>query len=1149
MTGAGCGKKRCARRKAAWAWLLLSALLVWTPRGYGQTGYAKLGSKLTFTPGILAQRISFDDAAALEGVSGRVALTSRRFKDGGQSLVWSWSAPEPLVFHDLRGLKDATGEYPGGQPEQLEPSYVAPAKQGGLKLWVYRESPHPDGQLVFQVGADPDAAEHRPAYRFEMSQDFSGWRALWVHFEEDAKVEEYTGTAPLDTLRIEPSANMADGRVYLDMLQLVTYLSRKRHSDWQFVNGKNRSRKDHYRILPAWRMLDQFSEAGFDDRSLKEDYRSLAQIEARYERLLLASGEPDRGSAAEGRSFAEYLNRQAASANREWEALGIRRSVHGVTGMPLFASRDEHPAETALTYQEAGERILAPLALDYGRSPGDEKKQRLLALFEHMADQGWAEGSAVGTVNHLIRLNPYANAVFLLRGELRQLGRLRGHQRAIAWYTRFGALTELDPSVGENTDHIRGGAGPKLISVLLMEDSPEKIARMLALRDYLIQVAEFAPGYADTIKPDFTLFHHLAAYQNSYGVQAVTTLAMLDWLLRGTTFALARETSQRLRDTLMAQFDMAADFELHPALSGRFPYTNTAIDRYMLPAFAFAAMHDGRLVEPRLGAALAWAYPRSNLRKIFGSLMPKLKYYGSFGTLEIMASAVRQAEGLRWEAPAGHFSFPYGAAANHKRPGWAAAVRGWSRYVWDWESGHMGENPYGRYMAFGSLFLFTRGAPLGLEASGIDLDGGFHWAYAPGATTKALPMEQVLYEIDPTPRYPEGKHRNYSAEAFAGGVSHQGWDGFFAMKLKDTVPPDGLPLFDDSFRATKSLFFVDNQIIALGSGIANTDSDFSTITTLFQSTVTPGTAQVDGVAVDDGHLGRYDGGVFADPQENFYLVPPGQPVVFEQSEQASLVSQWSPENASSGNALRHLPVSAPHAKAWLDHGPAPDSGSYEYQILVQGDLDTARRLAENHNYRVHRRDDRAHVVEHLGKGLTAYALFTPQEGLAGVVNSVDTPLLLIAAETAGELRLSLADPDLRLGVWPGNMSRMPDAIKNQPAGSHLAEIRLAGHWTLKEPHPDVVSVAANEGQTTFRIRLDHGLTRELLFRQAPREGGLPALHEGRMPSLPAPWEGGLPALHEDRMSSLPARVPSASAQRCLPRRLPGIITATVQYRR
>ena len=411
------------RQIGRWTKLLVSLLLIWVQQAHSQTAHAPLTSNLTLTTDILAQRISFESVDDLQGVSGPVALSSRHFKDGGQSLMWRWSTPEPVVFRDLPGLEDATGEYPGGQPEQLEPSYVPPSKQGGLKLWVYRESPNPDGRLVFQVGVNADSAQKRPAYRFEMSQDFSGWRALWVHFEQDAKVEKYAGTAPLRTLRIEPSANMAEDRVYLDMLQLVTYMSRKRHSDLQFVNRKDPSRVDHYRVLPAWQLLDQFADVDFEGDGLDDAYRDLARIEDRYERLLLASGGADKGSGTQAESFAKYLNRQVETAIREFEALGIERSAYGVTGMPLFASRDEHPAGVAKTYQEAGEKILAPLALDYGRSPSDEKKQRVLSLLEHMADQGWAAGSAIGTVNHLIRLNPYANAVFLLRDELRQTSR------------------------------------------------------------------------------------------------------------------------------------------------------------------------------------------------------------------------------------------------------------------------------------------------------------------------------------------------------------------------------------------------------------------------------------------------------------------------------------------------------------------------------------------------------------------------------------------------------------------------------------------------------------------------------------------------------------------------------------------------------
>ena len=1064
-------------------WLFLAVLSISAPPVVAQTATSSLTSNLTLTTDILAQRISFESAADLEGVTGSATLSTDRFKDGHQALLWRWSAPEPLVFHDLSGLESATGEYPGGQPEQLEPSYVPPSMQGGLKLWVYRESPNPGGRLRFATGADADEARDRPAHRFEMSQNFTGWRALWVHFEQDARAAEHTDAAPLRTLRIEPSPDMAGDHVYLDMIQFVTYMSAKRHSDWQFVNRKATTRTDHYRLLPAWELLDRFTDAPLDGRILDDDYDDFARMESRYERLLLASGDMEFEASAPLQDFIRYFDRRVAAANRGWEALGLEQSSGGVTGMALFASRDEHPAELGRTYQQAGEQILAPLALYYRRNPGEDTRWRVMSLLDHLADQGWAAGSALGTADHLIRVNPYANAVFLFRDELRAQRRLRDHQQALAWYTRFGALAELDTSVGENSDHIRGGAGPKLISVLLMGNSPEKVARMLAFRDYLIHVSDFAPGYADTIKPDYTIFHHAAAYQNVYGVQGLTTLAMLDWVLRGTGFALPEETSARLRDTLMAQFDIAADFDLHPALSGRFPYANSGIDRFMLPGFAFAAMEDDRLVQPRLGAALAWAYRRAGPAATFSSLLPRLNYYGSFGTLELLASATRQAEGLAWDPPAGHFTFPYGAAANHKRPDWAATVRGWSRYVWDWESGSRNENPYGRYLAFGSLLLFTRGEPLSLESSGIDLDGGFHWAYAPGATTKALPMDRVIYELEPSANYPEGRHRNFSKETFVGGVSHGDRDGFFAMNLHDTVPADDGPLFDDTFRARKSFLFVDNQVIALGSGITNDDPDYPTITTLFQSTTSNGTAEVDGTVVEDAHLERYDGGVFADPQGNYYIVSPGQSVILEQSEQSSLVPQRIAEAGAGDSGPAHLPVSAPHVKAWLDHGTAPDEGSYEYLILVQGDRHKARSLSANPNYRVLRRDDTAHIIEHADKGLTAYALFIPQGNLPGTVEAVDTPLLLIAGPSGDDLRLSVADPDLRLGVWPRNMSRMPDRIRNQPGQSHVAEIQLAGDWTLQQRHADVIAMESGDRRTVVRIRLDHGLTRELLFRR------------------------------------------------------------------
>ena len=69
-------------------------------------------------------------------------------------------------------------------------------------------------------------------------------------------------------------------------------------------------------------------------------------------------------------------------------------------------------------------------------------------------------------------------------------------------------------------------------------------------------------------------------------------------------------------------------------------------------------------------------------------------------------------------------------------------------------------------------------------------------------------MSEVYYDVVPTSRYIEGKHRNFTRNTFVGGVTHLEGQGMFAMELEDTVAPDERKtLFDDSFRFKKSYFF------------------------------------------------------------------------------------------------------------------------------------------------------------------------------------------------------------------------------------------------------------------------------------------------------------------------------------------------------
>ena len=378
-----------------------------------------------------------------------------------------------------------------------------------------------------------------------------------------------------------------------------------------------------------------------------------------------------------------------------------------------------------------------------------------------------------------------------------------------------------------------------------------------------------------------------------------------------------------------------------------------------------------------------------------------------------------------------------------------ACVRGWSQYVWDFESGSKHENDLGRYVSHGAMFIIPEE---GLVGSSQDLDRGYHWGFLPGATTKALPVEETVFKYVATPKYLECKHRNYTDETFCGGVTMAG-NGFFSMKLHDTVAPDDERiLFDDSFRATKSYFFVDGNIYCLGNGIENTDERFATATTLFQNTA--------------DFEPKLENGVIHDVNGNTYVVG-DQRVEIQRGEQKS----WGKGGKPSKGA---------NTRAWINHGKAPKGVAYEYMVAVN-----AKQENPHVPFKVLQKDSTAHIIGHISpiRPITAYAIFEPENFKGqGVISAVDTPLLLMAATNEAALKLAVADPDLRLEKWGHNMSFMPREIVHAEGKAHTASITLDGEWKLAQKI-DGVKAKATRGKTTVHIELQHGLTKELLFKK------------------------------------------------------------------
>ncbi|WP_242203550.1 chondroitinase family polysaccharide lyase [Aestuariivivens insulae] len=1051
--------------------------------GFILNGYAFNGSKGKFenslsingpSDDILIKVFKFESVSSTDvwtSEKGDTEISPRHFKDGQNSLLWNYKVDDYLVVADMEGLNRSTGVYQGGIPEYYEPAFYPKGKYGGIKMWLYQEKPQ-IGHMVFQVGSSVNAAKTNPKYKFEVKLDFKGWRAVWVCFEEDAKVSNYEGDDTMKSFVAYPSKEvLGKGEIFIDHFLLLDFVSKKRHSDLQLENSETADEvMDSYGILKPYKnyikIKSNYGSKLSDENSQVSKYSKI--ISDKLEFLILGDGSnkwKQRNSTIKGN-----ITSKISKSKKEYESLNLNFTNDGITGVPLFSSRDEHFSSNGRGFQEVSQLTMFPLAMDYRLNKSMESRKKLIELLDYFEDQGWASGSAIGTVNHVIRLNPMAQSIFLIREELAKQNKLDARVDMLFWHSRIGSMLNIDYTRGENTDKIRGGALVKLIAILLMKDNPEKEMLLKRFVDYMNYVIDFSPGYSDTIKPDFSIYHHEGTYLNSYGIQAVNTMALIHWLLEGTPYELSKKSTHILKNVLMRQSDIAFGTDLHYGVCGRFPYSNEAIGRFLLPAFTFLSMKNGSIDDWDLAKRYNYLYEITKPSHIDAILTPALTYSGTFGTLNLMVDCHNKI-GNEYSTPMdSNISMPYSSLSVHRHGKAYAAVKGYSKYIWDFEAGSSkGENNMGRYLSHGVLLVAQNNSTEGFEGAGIEINNGFHWAYWPGATTKALPANKVFHDNESTNKYVEGYHRSFSETTFAGGLTQEGKNGMYAMELRDDVGPDeDKSLFDDSFRARKSYFFIDDEIICMGSNINNDDTRYNTITTLFQYIYKPNADTYyngESIGKDQSLNQTLTEGYFTDQNNIHYIVRDNGKTVLEQG----------PQNSLKKVETKYEPINTPYVKAYLDHGKSPKNAEYEYQILLNTPKAKVGKFVNSKSYEVWQKDKDLHSIYHLSTGVEASAIFTANTALSkGHVLTVDTPVLAMFKNPGKYSVLTIADPDLRLKKWNHNMSVMPFDIAHGANEGHVVTVTLRGVWYAVKSVENLVSIDQQEETTVVKVFCKNG---------------------------------------------------------------------------
>jgi chondroitin-sulfate-ABC endolyase/exolyase len=308
---------------------------------------------------------------------GTIGLSKKHYKDGENSLVWDWKKKDYLVVAQMQGLNKATQMYPGGVPEFYETAYYPKGMYGGLKMWLYQEEAQ-NGNMIFQVGSDVKAAKKNPKYKFEVNMNFKGWRAVWVNFEEDAKVENYKGNATMKSFVSFPSKELkGKGKLFIDRFLLLDFVSYKRHSDMQFKNHKKDTRVDTYKILTAYQnyLNDSFEES----KITSLDFSDSKLITEKLEYLILGGKEQlwkNRNSGIE-----KQISSLVEKSKKTYKKLDIKKEGNSIVGVPLFSSRDEHISPEGANFQDVGQATLFPMAMDYRINQNEDQKKNSLMFW------------------------------------------------------------------------------------------------------------------------------------------------------------------------------------------------------------------------------------------------------------------------------------------------------------------------------------------------------------------------------------------------------------------------------------------------------------------------------------------------------------------------------------------------------------------------------------------------------------------------------------------------------------------------------------------------------------------------------------------------------------------------------------------------
>ena len=974
----------------------------------------------------------------------RLSVSDLHYKDGKHSLEWTFEPGGILEFKkDLKfEKKDPTGK----------DLYLS-----AFIVWVYNEVPQ-NATIEFQFLKDG-----KRCTSFPFGINFSGWRAAWVCYERDMQGTPEEG---MNELRI--IAPNSKGTLFIDHLITATKVdARQQTADLQvpFVNAGT---TNHWLVIYKHSLLKPDIELTPVGNKQREEMQLL---EKRFRDMIYTKG--------------KITDKEVENIRKKYDFYQITYKNGQVSGVPIYMVRAAEAYERIIpdwnkdmltkmgVEMRAYFDLMRKIAVAYNNSTAkpvirEEMKKKFLAMYDHITDQGVAYGSCWGNIHHYgYSVRGLYLAYFLMKDVLREAGKLQDAERTLRWYAITNEVYPKPEVDGIDMDSFNTQTTGRIASILMMEDTPEKLQYLRSFSRWIDYGCRPALGLSGSFKVDGGAFHHRNNYP-AYAVGGLDGATNMIYLLSRTEFAVSKLAHETVKNVLLTMRFYCNKLNFPLSMSGRHPDGKGKLVPMHFAMMALAGSPDGKAeYDSEMASSYLRLISNSGVENDAPEYMPKVS-----NAEERKAAKLLIEKGFRPEPdPQGNIAMGYGCISVQRRSNWSAVARGHSRYLWAAEH-YLGANLYGRYLAHGSLQILTAapGQTVTPATSGWQQEG-FDWNRIPGVTSIHLPLEQLQAKVLNVDRYSGMEEMLYSDEAFAGGLSQQKMNGNFGMKLHEHDKYNG------SHRARKSYHFIDGMIVCLGSDIENTNTEFPTETTIFQLAVT------DKAGHDYWRNYQGDKKVWVDHLGTGYYVPTA--IRFEKN---------FPQHSRMQNTGKE--TKGDWVSLVVDHGKAPKNGRYEYAVLPQTNETAMKKFAKKPAYKVLQQDRKAHIVESASEQIVSYVLFeTPETTLpGGLLQRVDTSCLVMThQESADKIKLTVAQPDLALYRGPSDEAfdkdgkRIERSIYSRPwinnGSSEIpVTVTIKGRWNVEEtPYCKVVS--SNEKQTILRFSCKDGASFEVELKK------------------------------------------------------------------